>query len=308
MMDLTPRKISSSRVVLTSFLVSVSDVVLNLVVAYISGSIVILSQALEGAADLLASGFLLIGINRSKKPSDRKHPYGYGRELYFWTFLSALATFVITAGASFYFGYQRFREPEAIANIPLVFAMLIFAIITNGYSTSLSLRRLLGKKSLSHIWRVFKDSAFIETKTTFVIDLMGTTAAVLGLISITLYQITSNQRFDGIGAMAIGVTLAILAVFIIEGAKDLLVGRSAPPEVETKIANTALEFSKVKEVLDLRTVYIGPEKLLVNMEVHLQDKLETDEIELLIDKIEAEIKKAVPTASSIQIELETPDV
>lgn len=307
-MRIIPKKISSKRVVLTSFLVSVSDVFLNLIIAMMSGSMVMVSQALQGSADLLTSGFLLVGLKRSSKPSDRKHPYGYGKELYFWTFISALIIFTVTASTSFYFGYQRFLNPETIDNIYLVYVMLVFGFITNGYSTSLSLKRLVGEKSLKHIWRIFRDSAFIETKTTLVIDLMGSTAAVLGMISILMYNITGDLRFDGIGAMSVGITIAVLALFIIKAAKDLLVGLSASQEVEKKIINVALEFPKVLEVLDLRTIYIGPEKLLVNMEVHIQDRLTTDEIEELIDKIESAIKKEVPTASNIHIELETPDV
>lgn len=300
--------ITSSRAVTTSFIVSISDVLLNLFVAWISGSAVMVSQALEGAADLLTAGLLLIGLDRSEAPSDRRHPFGHGRELFFWTFLAALTTFIITAGASFYFGLQKFRSPDSIENTYLVLAMLVFAVLTNGYSMSLSLKRLMGERSLSHLWRVFKDSALIETKTTFVIDLMGTTASVIGLISLILYTITGDVRFDGIGAMAIGITLAVLAFFILESAKDLLVGQSAPVEIENKIKSITLNFKQVKDILNLRTLYIGSEKLLINIEVHLADEMDTDEIEGLIDNIQREIKKEIPSAHRVQIELETPDV
>lgn len=300
--------ITSEKVVLTSFLVDVSDVVINVVIAYISGSVVMLSQALEGAADLIASGFLMIGVDRAKKPRDKRHPFGYGRELYFWTFLSALTTFLLTAGASFYFGLIRFLNPEAIESTFLAIAALIFAIITNGYSLSLSYKRLIGKKPAKELLIAFTGSALIETKTTMILDLMGTMASVLGLAALILYEISGNLRFDGIGAMTIGLTLAVLAVFIIKGAKDLLVGQSAPLTVEKKIVKITVSDPNVKKVLDLRTLQIGNDRILINMEVNLADELTTDEIEKLIDKIEKEIKKAVPEASNIQIELETPDV
>lgn len=302
------RKITSEKVVLTSFLVSISDVTINVILAIVSGSVVMLSQALQGGADLLAAGFLLIGVRKSKKPGDKKHPYGHGRELYFWTFLSALATFTITAGLSFYFGLQRFFNPEPIEKLPLAYLALILAAGTNGYSMSLSLRRLLGKRPIEEIWHTFKNSALIETKTTFVLDIMGTTASLLGLGALIFYGTTGNLRFDGIGAMAIGITLAFLALFIIKGAKDLLVGQSASREVEEKIIKVTKDDPNVREVLDLRTLHIGPERLLINMEINLADELTTDEIEVLIDKIEKEIKSQVPTATNIQIELETPDV
>ncbi len=142
------KKITAKKVVTTSFIVSIGDIVINLTVALFSGSVVILSQALEGAADLLASAFLLVGVRKANKPRDKKHPYGHGRELYFWTFISALSTFTITAGASFYIGFKRFINPEEIKHINWAIFALIFAIITNGYSMSLSYRRLFIKRNI----------------------------------------------------------------------------------------------------------------------------------------------------------------
>ena len=229
------RKITSERVVLTSFIVDVSDIALNTIVTLLTGSVVVLSQALKGAADLLATGFLLLGTFKANKPGDRKHPFGHGRELYFWTFLSALATFTITAGFSFYFGFNRFLNPQAIENLPLTYLALTVAALANGYSFHLGLKRLLGRKPIEEVIHTFKFSALIETKTTLVLDLMGTTASVFGLFALILYELTGNLKFDGIGAMTIAITLAILALFIIKAAKDLLVGQSAPPEVEDEI-------------------------------------------------------------------------
>jgi cation diffusion facilitator family transporter len=302
------KTITSQKVIVVSFLVDISDVAVNIIVALLSGSVVMLSQALEGGADLLASGLMLVGVKLSKKPSDKKHPFGYGRELYFWTFLSALATFIITAGASFYFGLQRFLSPEPVENIWLAYLALIFAIGTNGYSMTLSKRRLLGQKPIEEIWDTFKNSAFIETRTTLILDLMGTLASILGLLALIFYSISGDQRFDGLGSMAIGITLAVLALFIIKGAKDLLVGQSASPEVEEKIEKTAMTFPSVVKVLDLRTLHIGNERLLVSMEVHIADRLTTDDIECLVDEIEKAIREEVPSATNIHIELETPDV
>lgn len=300
-------RVPIEKVVSTSFVVDISDVLINTFVAAISGSIVMFSQALEGAADLLASGLLLIGVKRAQLPSDKKHPFGHGREVYFWTFLSGLATFGLTATLSFYLGLQRFLKPQPIENIHLAFLALIISIFSNGYSFSLSFRRLLGKRGILQIAEVFKHSALIETKTTFVLDLMGVVASILGLIALFTYGLAGDLRFDGVGAMAIGISLAFFAFIILRGAKELLVGQSASPETEEKIKKAVLAYAQVQKVLDLRTLLIGPDRLLVNLEVHLKDELTTDEIEALIDKIERKIKKEVPAARHIQIELETPE-
>lgn len=302
------RKITSSKVVKTSFFVSISDIIINTAIALITGSVVILSQALQGVADLISAGFLIVGVNNSKRKADKYHPFGYGREVYFWTFLSALITFTITASASFYFGFKRFVDPKPVDNIAFAFITLSVALITNGYSMSLSLRRLLGKARLSNIKDIFMNSSLLATKKAFVLDLMGTTAPILGIIALLLYMVTDDLRYDGIGAMLIGITMGGLSLFILKSTKDLLVGQSASSEIESKIINSTESFNNVLEVLELKTLLIGPEKILVNMEIHLADKLTTNEIEKLIDKIENEIRSCVPEAVSIHIELETPDI
>jgi cation diffusion facilitator family transporter len=302
------KEITIEKVVKTSLLVSISDVLINLFVTLMTGSFIMLSQTLQGTSDLVAALFLVLGTKFSKRQPDRKHAFGYGREIYFWTFISALVTLSFTSVASFFFGFKRFINPEIVNNIHLAYTALLIAIVTNGYSMSLSLRRLLGKHSISNIYIIFSESAFIATKKAFILDLMGTIASIFGLSALILYTTTGVLRFDGLGSMIIGITTGFLAIFILKGSKDLLIGQSASPETENSIRQATLSFPEVRKILDLKTLYLGNKKLLVNMEVHLANNLDTDDIEKLIDKIEKEIKQRVPEAGSIHIELETPDI
>ena len=221
------KEISVRRVVLTSFIVDILDVVVNGVAAFISGSVVMLSQALQGISDLIAAFFLVLGVKGSRRAPDKKYPFGYGRELYLWTFLSALVTFSITSAVSFYLGLKRFLNPEVLENIGYAYLALTIALITNGYSMSLSTRRLLGKKLITKIRRVFSKSVFIATKKALVLDLMGTIASALGLLALVLYEITGVLRFDGLGSMVIGVSMGILAFYIIKESKNLIIGQGA---------------------------------------------------------------------------------
>lgn len=300
-------QVSAKRTVLTSFLVSVLDVGFNLLATILSGSVVMLAQVLQGAADLAAAGLLLIGIERAKKPSDKTHPFGHGKELYFWSMLSALVMFAVTATFSFYFGWQRFWNPRPLDNLFLAYFVLTVGIITNGYSFSLSFRRLVRDKNPKKIWHIFFNSPLVETKNTFVLDLMGTLAATLGLISLLLFRLTGNLRFDGLGAMLIGLVLGALAFLLLKDLKDLLVGKGASTEEAEKIRAATLTIPQVENILDLKTLYLGPDQLLVNLEVHLKDGLDTDEIEGLMDKIKAKVQREVPTIHHIQVELETPE-
>lgn len=300
-------QISAQKVVLTSFIVDILDVVINLIVMLATGSVVMLSELLQGVADLIAAGMLLIGLKRSRWPADKKHPFGQGKEIYFWTLLSALVMFAVAAGFSLYFGWQRFIKPEAVHNIYLAYGGLIFATLTNGYAFSLSFRRLLGNRNPKRILNIFLQSSLVESKNTFILDFMGTSAAFIGLLALILYQLTGEMRFDGIGAMSMGIILSILAFFLVLGVKDFLIGKSANPDIERQIREAALSVPQVLEVLDLRTMQIGVGRLLVNLEVHMKDKLTTDELEILTDKIKSRVKKEVPTIGHIQVELESPD-
>lgn len=297
---------SASKVIITSFLVDLLDVLTNLTVAILSGSVVMIAETLQGLADLAAAGFLLIGLIRSGKPSDKKHPFGYGLELYFWTMLASVLILGVTSTLSIYFGWQRFINPMPIQNIFLAFIILIFSIMTNGYALSLSARRLLKGKSIFLIRRIFVSSSLIETKTAFVLDLMGTLAAVFGLMALAFYQISGNLLFDGLGAMAIGGLLAIFGVLLIVPIRELIIGQSASNKVEDHIRRAAMVQPEVKKVLDLKTLHIGSEKLLVNLEVNLKRNLTTLDIEGIMDRIKENIKKEVPEVKHIQVEVETP--
>lgn len=297
---------SVGKVIVTSFLVDFIDVLTSFVVVVLSGSAVMLAELLEGLADLTASIFLLIGLMRSRRPSDKKHPFGYGREIYFWTMLSAVLILGLTSTLSFYFGWQRFTNPQHISNIYLALGVLGLAVATNGYALSLSIGKLLKGKSFFRIGKVFSSSSLIEVKTAFVLDLMGTLASFFGFFSLLSYQLSGNLIFDGLGAMMIGLLLAVFGVILLFSMRELIIGQSASAEVEDKIRQATLIQPEVKNVLDLKTLHIGSEKLLVNAEVNLKSDLTTKEIEGIIDRIKEGIKKEVPEVKHIQVEVETP--
>lgn len=297
--------ISSNTVITVSFLVDFLDIVLSLAVAILSGSIIMVSQVLEGVSDLISSGLLLVGVSRSTQKEDRNHPFGFGREIYFWTLLSGIVMFTLTATLSIYFGWQRFIHPEEVHNINLAFLVLAITTGTNGYAFFLSLKRLLRNRKLMQVVRIFLTSSLIETKTTFILDLMGMSASILGIFALLFYQATGDFRYDGLGAILIGATLAVLAFVLLMGVVDLIVGKSASLETEAKIKAVALGTPQVSKVLGVKTLHIGSERLLVNLDVHLNHNLTTRQIEELIHKIKNDIKSQIPEVKHIQVELET---
>ncbi len=307
MENVNEQKVTAKKVILTSFLVDVSDIFLSLVVAILSGSVIMLTQVLEGLSDFASSGLLLWGLKKSDQKADKRHPFGYGREIYFWALISALIMFGITATLSIYFGWQRYVSPHKINDLNFAFVVLTFTLGTNIYAFWLSLKRLLRKRRAKDIIKIFYRSSLVETKATFILDLMGSAASFLGIAALAIYAFTGDFRYDGLGAIVIGIVLAIFSYFLILGIRDLLIGRSASPEIELQIRQAALKVPEVKHVLGIKTLHIGPGKLLVNLDVHLESQLKTREIERLIDDIKEVIRSEVPSVKHIQVELETPN-
>lgn len=301
-------KVYGARKILTvSFAVNISDVVLNAASALATGSVILTANFLQGASDLVSSGLLLLGLRKSQQPPDKLHPFGYGREIYFWTLIASLLTLFVSAGVSIYMGLQRLVIPVPIDRYWLALTVLTISFVTNGYSLLLGYRRLLGSAPGETLAAVFMQSALAETKSAFVSDLTSTLSAVLGLGSLIVYSLTGDGRLDGAGAIAIGVTITIFGFALIVGIKDLLIGRSASVETENKIRKAAKEVLGVRQVLDLRTTNTGPDRLLVNMEIHVMDGLTTDEIERVIDRVKKRVREEVQAVDYIQVELETPD-
>src|SRR5687768_8371247 len=141
-------RISAAKTVTTSFVVDLVDIILNVIVMIITGSVVMLAEALEGGSDLLASGALLIGLRVSKRRANKNYPFGYGKALFSWTLISAIIMLVFAASLSFYFGLQRLLNPQEIKSIYLAYGALCISIISNGYALTLSTRRLLHNESL----------------------------------------------------------------------------------------------------------------------------------------------------------------
>lgn len=302
-------KLSDVRVVATSALVSVSDVVLNLIVALMTGSTVMLSQALQGLSDLVTGGLLYVGVRRSKRKADDRFHFGYGRELFFWVLIASIIMFVGTGGMSLYFGWQQLTGPSSIDRIWLALGMLIFGFSTNFYAFRLSFLRMRneGKKRGRTWWRHFKYSSIVETKATFVIDFLGTSAATLGMVALLLYVATGDARFDGVGSIVIGLTMMIAAFFLMLDIRDLIIGKAVDEKTLADITRAASSVDEVQSVLDLRTMFLGSSKLFVVIEVHLRDHLTTDQVEYVTDEIKRAIRRRVSLVKHVQVEIETPD-
>jgi divalent metal cation (Fe/Co/Zn/Cd) transporter len=180
------------------------------------------------------------------------------------------------------------------------------AIISNGYAAALSLRKIIGRQDISRLPKEFAESSDITPRITLVLDAAGSLAAIFGLISLILYGITGNSKFDALGAMAIGIILFAMAIVLLATTKSLITGKSASNKTKRNITSAALRIPQVNDVLGLRTMMMGSDNLLINIKVHLKDDMSTDEIEKVIDDIKANIQKDLNGRAHISVEPETP--
>ena len=296
-------KISPKRTIVTSFVVDLGDIALNVTAMIVTGSVVLLAEALEGGSDLIASGLLLVGLRISKKRATKKNPFGFGKALFSWTLLSAFVMLVFGAGLSFYFGLQRFLVPQDIRHIGLAFGTLCISIVTNGYGVSVSTRRLLDGRPLKELKDILISSTKVETKNTFILDLTGASAAAMGLISLILFQATGYKGFDGLGGMLMGIIIAVTSIVLIWGAKGYLVGKSASAEIEKQIRDVVLEVKQVKDVRELATMYLGTHKLLLHLDIEVGGSTTAKELGEIVEVLKERITHEVPIVSTIQIEV-----
>ena len=299
--------ISAKRSIITSIAVSISDITLNLIVAAITGSNVMLAQALQGSADMVTAILLLIGVKGAKRKASSDHPLGYGREVFFWTLLASIFAFMVTAGLAILNGVRQIIEQTPLTDVNLALLMLVFGLASNAYSFSVSYRRLAARRNHRSFMLYIIRSSLVETKTSLLVDFMGTASAALGLLALGLYQITGESLFDGIGAVAVGILTAIGSGFLIYNLRGFIVGQSPNHEMIERIRSAALSVSHVQSVLDLRAVMIGSNQVMAIIEVHFDDGLTTDDIERITDDVKEQVLACDQAVVQVQVEAETPD-
>jgi cation diffusion facilitator family transporter len=267
-----------------------------------TGSSSMLAESVHSVADSGNQALLMLGGKRAAKQSTRKHPFGYGRERYFYAFVVAVVLFTIGALFSLYEGWHKIADPEPVESPVWAFAVLIFAILAEGYSFRTAIKESSALKG-DHSWVAFIRRAKAPELPVVLLEDFG---ALLGLIfalfGVTMAVVTGNGAWDGVGSLVIGVLLAVIAVILATETKSLLIGESATPEVEDKICAALEAAPEVSRVIHLRTLHLGPEELLVAAKIAVEHDDTAGEVARGIDEAERRIREAVPMARVIYLE------
>ncbi len=277
--------------------------IMKFVAAALTGSSAMLSEGIHSLVDTGNGGLLLLGINRSKKPADAMHPFGYGKELYFWSLIVAVLIFGIGGGISIYEGVMHIIHPAPLEDPTWSYVVLVLAMVFEGIVFVIALRefKTFVKKD-ENILQAIKRS---KDPTTFTV-LFEDSAALLGLvvafIGIFLAHYFNAPFLDGAASVLIGVILASVAVFLAYESKGLLVGEGADAATLENIRKLAEAETGVKKVVNPLTMHFGPHTILLTVDIEFDEKLSAAEVEQTIDRLEKSIRGKYPDIKHIYIE------
>ena len=299
---------SGTRKAVIAALLGNAGVGVSKLVAYLmTGSAAMLAETFHSLADTVNQIFLLLGLRLGRRPADEKHPFGYGRERYFWAFIVALSIFLVGAVYSFVEGLHKMKHPEMMTSPGWNYAALAIAAVFE----SIALR--VAWKEFKH-WRTRNPGPFLQSITeskspAILVVLFEDSAALLGILvaatGITLALVTGEPFWDGLASVLIGVILFLAALFIGWRTRGLLIGEGATTADKARIRDAVESVDQVASIVDVLTLHLGPEDVLVNLNVNFVDDLDTDGLEDAVDEIEKRIRKSVPTARRIFIEAES---
>jgi len=293
---------ASKKVIYAALAGNLAIAVTKFIAAGITGSAAMLSEGIHSIVDTGNQGLLLYGLRRAQKPADAHFPFGYGKEVYFWSFVVALLIFAVGAGASIYEGLRRFVHPESMERVMVNYIVLGLAMLFEGASWFFALREFSKTKGR----RGFIEAVHRGKNPSLFVVLFEDSAAMLGLLvalaGIALGQITGNTRYDGLASIVIGLILGGTATWLAYETKGLLVGESALPEVVRDIRHIAGQCPEIEHVNEVLTLHMGPEFILVNLSVDFKNSISAAHVERTIQRLDRRIKQAHPLVRRVFVE------
>ena len=270
--------------------------------AFITGSASMMAEGVHSVADTANQGLLLFGQRAAAKDADELHPFGYGRNRYFYSFVVALVLFTLGSVYAIYEGIHKVQHPEELSQPIVAIIILVIAIGLETFSFLTAVRESRPLKGDATWWRFIRNSRSPELPVVLLEDTGALIGLVLALGGVGLTMVTDDPIYDGIGTLCIGVLLGIIAIVLIVEMKSLLIGEGATPEQGLAIRENLVDSAKITSVIHLKTQYLGPEEMLIAAKVALAPNLDVAGVAEAIDAAETRVRAAVPTARLIYLE------
>jgi len=294
------------KAILAAFLANLGIAVAKFVAWFFSGSASMLAEGIHSVADSGNQLLLLLGGRRARRKADREHPFGYGRERYVYAFVVAIILFSVGGLFSIYEGIEKITHPHELENVWLAVLVLVIAICLEGFSLRTAIRESRPHKKESDSWLAFiRHAKAPELPVVLLEDMAALTGLVFALLGVGISWLTHNPLFDAIGTLMIGALLILVAITLGIETKSLLVGEGASPADLDRIVDAVEGGPHVERVIHLRTLYLGPDELLVAAKLGFPADKPLSTVAGDIDAIEQRIRAAVPIARVIYLE---PDV
>jgi len=294
---------SSSKIVVYGAVgANVAIAIAKFVAAFFTGSAAMLSEGIHSLVDSGNGLLILFGMSRSQKPADARHPFGYGKELYFWTVIVAVLIFAVGGGMSLYKGYQYLLHPAPLTDPTWNYWVLGLAIVFEGIACSLAYREFRKTQGTQSFWQALRASRDPAIFAILLEDLAALVGLLIALAGIYLGHLLNNLYFDGAASMTIGALLVGMAIFMLRESKALLVGEGASETVVRDLETLARQDPAVRQLQAPLTMYFGPQDALLTLEVEFEDSLTADEIEQAIERLQAAIEQKHPDFKRIFIE------
>ncbi|SDN44451.1 cation diffusion facilitator family transporter [Allokutzneria albata] len=293
-----------TKAIVAALLANAGIAVSKFVGFFITGSSSMLAEAVHSVADTSNQGLLLVGQKTARRRPTEEHPFGYGRDRYFYSFVVALLLFTLGSVFALYEGIHKLEAPEALTSPLVAVVILVVAIILETFSFRTAIVESRAIKGDATWWEFIRRAKTPELPVVLLEDAGALFGLVLALGGVGLTYVTGDPVWDAIGTICIGVLLGVIAIILIGETKSLLIGEGANPDV-LKVIVDELQAGKVDRVLHVRTQYIGPDELLVAAKISLIGTRDIDDVAQAINDAEHRVRAKVPEARLIYLE---PDI
>ncbi|MFD9706033.1 cation diffusion facilitator family transporter [Lentzea sp. NPDC059081] len=290
-----------TKAIIAALLANAGIAVAKFVGFLITGSSSMLAESVHSLADTSNQGLLLLGQKTAQRKANRLHPFGYGRDRYFWSFVVALMLFSLGSVFALYEGIHKLQHPEPLTSPIVAVAILVVAIGLESYSFMTAIKESRLIKGDATWWGFIRNSRTPELPVVLLEDAGALIGLVLALLGVGLSTVTGNPVFDALGTVAIGLLLGVIAIILIIEMKSLLIGEGAS-DADLDVICDELAAGKVQRVIHIKTQYIGPEELLVAAKIALEPRLPLDEVAQAINDAEQRVRNKVPHARLIYLE------
>ena len=294
-----------TKAVVAALLANAGIAVTKFIAWAMTGSTSMLSEAIHSVADSGNQLLLLVGGRRAKRVADDEHQFGYGRTRYVYAFVVSIILFLLGGLFSLYEGWHKIHAPEQLSDPTIAFVVLGIAIVLESFSFRTAIKEANQSRGQRSLFRFVRDARQPERPVVLLEDAGALLGLVFALAGVSMATITGDGRWDGIGALAIGSLLLVIAIFLAVEMSSMLVGESAVPEQTEAIRSALAGAPMVRRVIYLRTLHVGPDDILVAAKIATDPQQTAADLANAIDEAEVRIRAAVPEATYIFIE---PDI